>query len=601
MKMVHLLNCRQQTYWKVLLLILPGSLLNYPCNAQVLGQATQPRQLLVPRDSQPMYRDYHQRAASIIRYFATHKPTGFPRNIRRYARSGIYYAMARYSVGDIQAANSLADQIFSSNLQVLGNDQSFIVMTGMDLYLRYKQHMPSQLRWKIRLFVTQQPEFSTRPTANHRLMLATGQYLATQAWPDWDQTHQVHQKSKAVISQFVVNLGREGMIEHDSPVYHVFYLNSLLSLQDHVTDPQFRNQAQVGLELLLASMAPKWLNGYWATSTLRTFAFTHDPHQAAQIGPVGWLYWGGQKPPMWLGAAVMHAVSDYRVPEVLVKISRDRTQPYIHRETQGANFNGQAKYRKYTYMDRQYALFSQYDGRGKLAWNEQMQRMGLVWDAPASGASLVIKQPVKGIRGDTKRGQVLQHKRALIGVYKGPVTAFIPNNSTVIHQFEKSGWIFMHGSSVLIGLQLTNGHQRQRSQIIGFGKRYRATFDRLVSPTGKNGVILQTAPVEDFQQSTARATLQAFAKTVLSQAKIDQRGLNQVNPTLKYTDLEGNQLALTFNRDRTVNNQPINYLAWPLFDNPWMKSNPQFCLRIQYGNTIREYSCKDWTIRERSR
>ena len=145
--------------------------------------------------------------------------------------------------------------------------------------------------------------------------------------------------------------------------------------------------------------------------------------------------------------------------------------------------------------------FSQFDGRGKLAWNGQMQRMGLVWDAPTSGASLVIKQPVKGIQGDTRRGQVLQHQGTLIGVYKGPVTAFIPNNSTVVQRFERSGWLFMHGSSVLIGLKFVNGYQWQRSQRIGFGQRHRASFDRLVSSAAKNAVILQTAPVDQFSTS----------------------------------------------------------------------------------------------------
>lgn len=587
---------------KLLKLSLTVPFIGWGSPSLLIGHAVQlnplPQYALAQTPSSALYR---QRAQRIIRYFAQRKPHGFPKNLKRYARTGIYHAMARYEVGDVAAANALAERIFSGDLKVLGNDQSFIVMTGMDLYLRYRQHMSSSLRWKIRQFVTGHHRYPKPLTANHRLMLATGHYLAAQTWSDWGQAQPMQQQAKARIAKFIADLGVHGMIEHDSPVYHVFYLNSLLSLQDHVRDPVFKQQAQIGLELLLASMAPEWLNGYWATSTLRTFAFTHDPHQAAHIGPVGWLYWGGRRPPMWLGAAVMHAVSAYRVPDVLVQISRDRTQPYRHRETHGANFNGKAKYRKYTFMDRQYALFSQYDGLGRLGWNAQMQRMGLVWDAPVSGASLVIKQPVKGIRGDKKCGQVLQHQRALIGVYKGPVTAFIPNNATVLDRFEQSGWLFLHGSSVLIGLKLINGYQWQKTQKIGYGKRHRATFERLISSSAKNGVILQTAPVEDFQQASTRTTLQAFATTVLSQTQIDRRGVNQANPTLKYTDLEGNRLALTFNRNRTVNNRPINYLAWPLFDNPWMKSTREFCLKIQYEETIREYNCQNWTIRERKR
>lgn len=588
------------TCWGTLPFLFPGTLLTVPkLSPPRLSQMVQPQSAAKTQGRQ--IENYPQRSQSIIRHFAKRKPHGYPKNIRRYARSGIYHAMAKYAVGDIQAANTLVNQIFSGNLQVLGNDQSFVVMAGMDLYLRYKQHMPSPLRWKIRQFVTQKPVFPKMLTANHRLMLATGHYLAAQTWPDWRPDAPMQKQAKLQISKFITDLGRHGMVEHDSPVYHVFYLNCLLSLQDHVADPQFRNQTQVGLELLLASMAPEWLDGYWATSTLRTFSFTHDPHQAAQIGALGWLYWGGQKPPMWMGASVMHAISDYRVPEVLVNISRDRTQPYRHRETHGANYNGKAKYRKYTFMDREYALFSQYDGLGKLGWHRQMQRMGLIWKAPTSGAAVVVKQPVKGIRGDTKTGQVLQHERTLIGVYKGPVTAFVPNNATVLHRFEDSGWIFMHGSTVLIGLKVIKGHQWQKTQKLGYGRRYQATFDRLISKESRNGVVIQTAPVEDFKQSSTLATLKTFATTVKSQTRVDSIGIDQANPRLSFKDLYGNDLELVFNRDRKVNSKTIDYLAWPLFENPWMNSNPQFCLSIQYANTTREYNCKNWTIQERKR
>ena len=595
-------SCQQHKDWFGLSFILTSIFLNYICCTPIVHAHTaEPSVQLTARNDQETHTgDYRQRKARIISHFATHSPYGFPKKVGWYARTGIYNAMAKYAVGDIQGANDLADLIFSQNLQTLGDNRSFVVMGGVDLYLRYRKYMPSELRWKIRQFITQQPALSNKSTANHRLMFFAGQYLASQAWPDWERANQVQQQTKAYISQFVVDLGQHGMIEHDSPVYHVFYLNSLLSLQDHVTDPKFRSQAQIGLELLLASMAPEWLNGYWATSTLRTFAFAHDPHQSAHIGPLGWLYWGGRKPPFWLGAAVMHAVSDYQVPEVLVDISRNRAQPYIHKETHGANFNGVAKYRKYTYMDRQYAMFSQYDGLGKLAWHKQMQRMGVVWDAPAAGASLVIKQPVHRVRGDKKTGQVLQHKRTLIGVYKGPVTSFIPRNSTVIHRFEDSGWIFIHGSTVLIGFKVINGHQGQKKHTVGYGRRYRASFDRLVSKAARNGVIIQTAPAQDFKQSSTLATLQKFAATVKSKTALDSSGINQSNPQLKFTDLDGNKLELKFNHDRKVNNKTVDYLNWPLFDNPWMTSDQQFCLRIQYGHRIRQYNCNNWTIQERS-
>lgn len=550
---------------------------------------------------------FEDRAQLLLEYHATHAPNRSPvDDPTGYAKSGVYTAMARYAVGDIDGGNAMADEIFTNP----ASSAMFLTMAGMDLYMRYKEHMPEALQEKVKRFITTRNKgnYTGGSTENHGIMFAAGGYLAAQEWPDWDLADTVRQQTQEHIYKGIENISIHGLTEHDSPTYHIFFTNSLLSLYDHADDPEMRQRALVGLELLLTSMAPEWLEGYWASSTLRSYDFTHDPHIGSLSGPLGWLYWGGgPMPPREDGVVIMSAVSDYRIPEVLRAIGQDRRHPFVHRETQGTEFNRQDKYRKYTYMDRAYAMFSQFDGNDQLAWHDQMQRMGLVWISPEPGATFLMKHPVKGRRGDTKDGQVVQHERALVGVYKDTITGYLPDTEAVIDQFESDGWLFVHGGSVLFAVNIIQGFEWGDEEVVKG-----TPFKQLHSPHDRNGVVIQTAPVETFsaldQQKTdasnqPRAVLERFADAIKTQTTVEHDGITNVglgnrNPKVRFTTLEGDVLELEFNQDRLINNVANDYQAWPLFENPWMKSSPGDYLTLTYGDRVRHYDFQTWTIED---
>ncbi|MEO1148128.1 MAG: hypothetical protein AAFY26_21315 [Cyanobacteria bacterium J06638_22] len=385
-------------------------------------------------------------------------------------------------------------------------------------------------------------------------------------------------------------------MEHDSPIYHVFFINSLLSLRDHAADPEMQQRATVGLDLLLTSMAPEWLEGYWATSTLRTSNFTHDPRRRGSLtGPVGWLYWGGDEPIHEDGCAVMSAVSDYRIPEPLTYIGQDRRRPYVHRETQGQSFNRDDKYRKYTYMDETYAMYSQFDGNGDLAWHDQLNRMGVVWVSDAPGSTLVIKHPVEADRGrgDTADGQVLQHERALIGVYRDTITGYLPDTEAVVERVEEDGWMFIHGGTALIALKVVNGYD-WKDTIEVFDSPFRSFH----SDADRNGIVIQTAPATDFAAESPQAEITAFAEAVKTQTELDTSGVGDRRPRLRFVSLSGDVLEMEFSGDRTINGEVVDYHSWPLFQNPWMRSEAGTFLEIKYGDQSRRYDFQNWSIED---
>lgn len=542
-------------------------------------------------DFAPPEETFGDRAQQFIRHLATQDPyydresdpTG-------YVKSGVYTAMALYASGDTDAGNRLADDLFTNPHSA----SMFLAMAGMDLYLRYGDVMPQELQDKARRFITSFDDYTGGSTENHGIMFATAGYLAAQEWPDWERADAVRDETRAHLLEFIDEMTQHGITEHDSPIYHVFFVNSLLSLHDHATDAEMQQKSTIGLELLLTSMAPEWLKGYWPTSTLRTATFTHDPRRRLSItGPVGWLYWGGTVMPLPEdGAAVMSAVSDYRIPEVLQYIGQDRRRPYVHRETQGRSFNRDDKYRKYTYMDRDFAMYSQYDGNGELAWHDQLQRMGVVWVSDFPGSTFVVKHPVddRG-RGDTKDGQVLQHERSLIGVYQDTLDGYLPNTDAVVEQIEEDGWIFVHGGTVLIGAKIINGYSWQDPiDIIG------TEFKRFHSDASRNGLVIQTAAVDDFAGDSPRSVLENFAEAIKTQTEIDDSGINNRRPRLRFVDLSGNTLEMEFSGDRLINGDIVDYLSWPLFENPWMRSEAGQWLEMRYDEQTRRYDFEDWSI-----
>ncbi len=545
-----------------------------------------------------------ERAEEVIAFYAenpsmfdrTDDPTG-------YAKSAVYHAMARYAAGDIEGGNELAAYIFDNP----GGASMFLVMAGMDLYLRYGEHMPEDVRESARNFITGYSEYPFGSTENHSAMTAAGGYLAAQTWPDWDQAEEVRESTRESIFELVDNLARRGLAEYDSPIYHTFFVNPLLSVYDHAEDEEMRRRAEIGLDIALADMAPEWVDGAWGASTLRTGNFQTDAQDGYIAALTGYVYFGGRaKPAQNDGCGVMSAVSSYRPPEIIQIMGTDRQEPYVHRETHMA-WHGA---RKTSFVNQTYALFSQYDGNGSLFWSDQMLRSGLVWSSVEPGAKFTVKAPTNNLTGESPNNQVLQHKGVLAGVAKEEMTGFVPESGAVVEQREEDGWLFLNGGAVYIAFTCRDGYDWGESiEVQGVHPQYLTWDDSnwteeygtFTFGGGATGWVIQTAHPDEFDG------FDAFVNAVLEGPGAVFSEHEEGEPSTVYEDLDGNVLEITFDGRgggdgtdrRLVNGEPLDYAAWPRFDNPWMQGEVEGDeLVMEHGGYRRVYDFNSWTIAE---
>lgn len=514
---------------------------------------------------------FEQRAQMMIDQAARAGLTG---DCNHKVKSGLYYVMAKFEKGDIDGARSMWMEL--NKMGFCG--AMFTVMNSMGCYLRYKQHYTGDMVSRQKSFMQgygyfsstkekRNPEGMTGTSENHYIMSATGGYLAAEEWPDFSAKgvggSEILRRCRNHIYHAIDQICKYGIKEHDSPVYHVFYVNAYTFLSELAKDPEMRRRAKIALDMSLATIAAEWQRGVLCATTLRTYGLNAD--HSGLVGPTGWLYWGGHKmPPIADGTAVASAVASYRIPEPIYLAGTDRSTPYVHLESDdrmppdiGSRINWPAGFRETTYMGKRYGVFTQYDGNGTLGWSEQAMRAGVAW----YGGRL-IWQPM-----NTPDIQYLQNGPAVVGI----ATVSVSENKAGISRTESGdGWSFMKGGDAV----------------------YMA-----YKKIGK-GFALQTADTDEY------AGLGAFRDAVLTKVSFSSSG-----ESATLTDLAGDKLEITydgrgwdaFNAEdtdrRKINGTRVVYTEWPRIDNPWMHGEVGGSTIVMEGNgRQRIYDLENWTV-----
>lgn len=514
---------------------------------------------------------FEQRAAMIVDAAARAEITG---DCNHKVKSGIYYVMAKFEKGDISGARSLWNQLYEMGFC----GSMFTIMNSMGCYLRYKEHYTSEMIGRQKSFMSgynyfsstqekRNPEGMTGTSENHYLMSATGGYLAAEEWSDFSAKgvsgSEILRRTRNHIYHAIEQLCKYGIKEYDSPTYHVFYVNAYTFLSELAAHAEMRRRAAIALDMSLATIAAQWQHGVLCASTLRTYGLNAD-HDGL-IGPTGWLYWGGHTmPSIGDGTAVASAVADYRVPDAIYQAGTDRSQPYVHRESDdrlppdiGSRINWPAGFRETAYMGKRYGVFTQYDGNGLLGWSDQMMRAGIAWHG-----GRLIWQPMNdpGI-------QYLQNGPAVVGI---SLVSLSESKAGISQTLSGDGWSFMKGGDAVYIAYIKSG----------------------------KGFAVQTADTDEY------ANLGAFKDAVLSGTSFSSSG-----ETAAFTDLGGDRLAITYDgrgwdafdaedTDRqTINGERVVYGDWPRIDNPWMHGEVGGSeIVMQAGDSRRVYDLASWTV-----
>ncbi len=518
---------------------------------------------------------FDQRAAAIIDEYAV---STVPGDIPKY---GFWYAQANFMKGqDTQGKNVLSQTLASTPA-----DPPFAYWASMDAYLRWQNtHYTQALREITKSFMTSFTGYDKGTTQNHLVMLATARFLASEQWPVSDfaagSEFAIDDPTGRNYLLFRMNEWvRRGVIEHDSPIYIAFHIGPMRTLADHAADPEIRQLAALAFEWLMINSANEWMEGHYASSSLRNL-FPYDAqNEYYETDMTLWLYFGGKNPVNFNPGSLPRAcfaigsiVSSYRLPAAIYQLANKRDRTFVNRESHAVNTEWRLDFRKTTFMDRnRYALYSQAElPPGQNAGlNRQSHRWGVVWQSingDSRKSAFWMKHGRRDISsnraGTTRYEQVIQHKRTLLAIYNIPTSDDSPFTEGFVSDdystfIDSSNRIYFHYGNVLIAvlspkeLAWNEGDSRIRSAHV------------------KNGLVIETASPSRYLGDPA-AQLGAFKSEIESIDRMEGSNLDTDNPQLVYRSIYGHTLDISYNLHRKIDGCTVDYTSWPLMNNPWV-------------------------------
>jgi len=507
-----------------------------------------------------------------------------------------WQAQALLAAGHTEDGIRLLEANLETNLEDVQGDR-FGAWAMADAYWRWRSVLPASTKESFKRQLTGYADYAGGRTENHRLMLATARYLAGEAWPDAPFASSFRDEDPSGRRFLLNRMNRyvhRGTAEFDSPAYQTFYIGPMRSLADLAPDPAVRQQAAMTAAWLILENAGEWLDGHWLSASLR-YKREYDGQDAfLSADYVLWLYFGASFTPDFASEkalfAVQAAVSPYRFPASVTAIAANREHAFVHRETD--RWMGRHHY-KTTYLNRTYGVYSvMEDYPVHTAFSEQYHRWAVQWLRPSGTSRLYVKHPhpVTGEEGTTGYEQVWQHEGTVLAVYALPeddahpwVRLRTPLSFRAVIDESDRGDVFFHYGSVLVALRLSEA----------FG--WDASSDAHAHRAGMLGVVIETALPEAYP-GPAPEQLRAFKEAVQAHAlRFSAAG---GVPTLRYQDLHGARLSITYGGARTVNGRPVDLHTWPLLEDPWMQQRVnEDRLVIQAGTRPVVYDFGTWTER----
>lgn len=541
---------------------------------------------------------------------------------------GAYPIMALFERGHIEKAREFVAQ------QLIGGAAMFREYSTMALYMEYNHLYGDVLREKVKQdqlnsnFFDPDAEIIHKGVSqshrnprlggaseNHKLMYAAAAYLAGIAWPD-DYPKEWFQIGHDHLMHWFDIVTSIGFWEEDSPTYLIHHLGPILSVADHAPEgSEMKKRATMVLDWYFASIAGEYLHGYWITPAARDYNPLFGLHVTAESTALTWLLFGDApqipnphiyQPYRHWKATLHFAVSDYRVPDILIRIATDRDNPFVHKEYMAKN---PMHPKEYCYVHFNYGMAS------ILNENTQnippdMTRWKVQWvaDHPNKEPSVfLMKHPNEENKWENWRGassaeQVIQHEDALIGVYniEDGKKPFIegPFRKEIYEVVEsRAGWMFLHTGSNLLAVKAINGLEftHQKRPVRHFDSEMEVEVLR--SYGNRNGLIVQTAPLNKYRAKNAKLTMEKFINDVLEKTTIDAE-IDAEIPTLAYKTLSGDLLEIAFNNYKRVNGKTLEFNTWPLLGNPWMHQDIHGKrLVLEHGGEKLVYDFENWEIR----
>ncbi len=559
------------------------------------------------------YKGYQSRCDELINLYA-------------FERKGFFSIAARFYTGkDVKQALKDLEQLIENPSGDMFWVHQFIIVQYFG-----KDYIPKDLQKKLRdVWRTYTP--NRGDTENHWAMTYMSYYLITQLYPDdpgetWfngRSSQEIHNEAKEYLYDWMRITTSIGQGEFDSPNYIGCFVSPMAMLYAFAEDEEMKQKAGMMLDYLLADFAAESLDGFYGGAHSRIYPPQAFNGWLSDSAGFSWLLFGNTEKRLVHWACTL-AMSGYRPPEILYHIATDRSQPYVHKEykrTRHRIRNSDVKNApvyKYTYMRNEYVLGSL---QGGLLQPIQQHSWDITWaiDKPSDGKNTIfcnhpyvagfelsmyfpehkdllveyiISGPVakKSYNQPAKRTgaspfeQIVQHKDALIALYDIPegthyehINAFFPKNLET-REIDESGWIFCRGGDAWMAYYPLQKYEWFDDD----------GFWRMESHYRQNGAVFQAAPASSY------ASMDEFKKAVLAcalETKVDPK------PGVNFTSLDGTEMSFTYDQVPLINNKPVDYEHWKLYEGPFLNADRNsHLLNMSYGNMHRKLDFNTNTV-----
>jgi hypothetical protein len=483
--------------------------------------------------------------------------------------------------------------------------------------------------------------------------------MAATQWFNGKSSAENWREASAYLLEWMDNLVLSGQTQFDSPELLPAFVACLELLHEYVTDdPPFEptnghssatangkknainlhTRISMILDLLLIDFALEQIDGMYAGAhSYDTEPAVYSPRQSANAA-LFWLYFGQgeMKPAM---EALISALSGYSVPEAVYRLATDRDPlgGYVHRERKRVRNQLRNSYErstsvyKYAYITHNYVLGSLQGGllspMQQHTWDltylspkdphptlfvmhpyyDRRELSAFYVDEPALLADELAKFKGQYNRGDKLVGgspyeQIFQHRNTLIALYNipddvqfGHISGFFSKALQDWNELDANGmshdpeWLFCRAGNTFIAFRPL---QEFRINPMPEGWRF-------ISEYRRNGVILEVSTPEETK------SFDEFIRRVLEVSKLEFREENE-QIKVKYTTTYGDRMDFVYDGktgavERLLNEFPLKFDNWPIFDNPAIKyDEAKRILQLRDKNKWRALDFKNWTVSERT-
>jgi hypothetical protein len=442
-------------------------------------------------------------------------------------------------------------------------------------------------------------------TENHWLMHYTAQLLAAERFTDADiwwnglPREVVHAEATRWILGTIDRTARIGHHEYDSTDYHGWHVLPMIALADHAADDLLRRRAGDMATLLIGDMALEYFKGAWAGGHAREGYRENTWTSIGSTSTLMYLYFGGPTfGPMQVQQPMGPALTArYEPPEILSAIANDRDRPRVVRKTKAprcinrhVDREPQPVY-KTTYTSRSFALGTTQTGLpGPPAGPIDLVSWDLTWEGPKHEAKIVSCHPyvdpgrfsaflselpqdigrsvpaakpflqsADRLYGASPYERMMQHGSAAIILYRIPpddrhpyVNLYLPRGTT---WRQEGAYVFGDAGTLFVMIRLIGDWRwdsvRDANFIDGWFVRLRG--DGV-------GLVIEASEKDGYDD------LDAFAQTFGTDT-VDLSAWSD-RQQVTYKTLSGDRIEMTYDGDHRVNDKPIEYAQWKLYDAP---------------------------------